>query len=102
MSMPEKAVQRSITLFLLTLGYKVSDFSQPRASLQTRGIPDLYAMHPALGHAFWVEVKSAKGRVSPAQAAWHAVARDAGQTVLVARSAADLVVPLRALGAPIQ
>ena len=99
MSTPEKAVQRSITLFLAALGYHVSDFSQPRASMQTPGIPDLHAM--GHGHAFWIEVKAPRGRVSPAQAAWHEAARAAGQMVLVARSAADLVGPLREMGAPI-
>ncbi|HEX9951232.1 MAG TPA: hypothetical protein VGB53_05645 [Rubricoccaceae bacterium] len=97
--MTEKQVQRDIVVFLGLLGYLVSDFSQPRASMQTPGIPDLHAM--GHGHALWIEVKTAKGVVSPAQAAWHDAARAAGQTVVVARSAADLVDPLRALGAPI-
>lgn len=101
MNSPEKAVQQAVTRFLAALGYVVSDMSQPRASMQTAGLPDLYAMHPRLGHALWVEVKTPKGRVSPAQTAWHDAARRAGQTVVVARSASDLVEPLRALGAPI-
>lgn len=101
MSAPEKTVQRAVTRFLLALGYVVSDLSQPRASMQTAGLPDLFAMHPRLGHALWIEVKAARGRVSPAQADWHNIARRAGQMVVVARSATDLVGPLRELGNPI-
>ena len=101
----EKQVQRDIAVFLGLLGYLVSDFSQPRATKQTPGIPDLHAMHPGHsgnhGHAIWIEVKAETGRMSPAQSAWHTAARAAGQTVVVARSAADLLAPLRALGAPI-
>ena len=36
---PEKAVQTEIRRFLRALGYHVSDFSQPRASMQTAGVP---------------------------------------------------------------
>lgn len=74
--MTETQVQRDIAVFLALLGYLVSDFSQPRATKQTPGIPDLHAM----GHG-------------------HSLAN--GETVVVARSAHDLVETLRALGAPI-
>lgn len=96
---PEKTVQADIVRFLHALGCHVSDLSQPRATMQTEGIPDLFVM--AVGGAFWCEVKTRRGRVSAAQQAWHDRARAAGQTVIVARSAADLVDPLRALGAPL-
>ena len=97
---PEKAVQRACTNLLHALGFTVSDFSQPRASMQTPGVPDIHAMHPKYG-ALWIECKSATGRTSPAQGAWHAAARAAGQTVVIARSAADLIPLLRSLGAPV-
>lgn len=103
----EKAVQAAVVRLLRSLGYAVSDFSQSRATQQTPGVPDLHAMHPGhgrtgAGHSIWVEVKTAQGRLRPSQVAWHTAAREAGQTVLVARSAADLVAPLRALGAPVR
>lgn len=98
-SRSEKAVQAAIVSFARHLGYHVTDTSQPRASMVTLGLPDLLLM--GHGHAAWVEVKARRGRLSPAQSAWHDAARAAGQTVLVARSASDLVEPLRALGAPI-
>lgn len=98
----EKAVQREVTRFLSALGFDVDDMSQPRATMQAEGIPDLYAVHAGLSLRLWVECKSATGRLRPAQAAWHERERAAGGTVLVARSAADLVAPLKALGAPIR
>lgn len=101
-SAPEKAVQRAVTDALHRMGFRVSDLSQPRASMQTPGLPDLYAQHPHWGICLWVEVKAARGRLSPAQAAWHEAERAAGGTVVVARSAADLIPTLRALGAPIE
>lgn len=97
---PEKAVQAACKRLLTLAGFHVSDLSQSRATQQTAGLPDLYAM--GHGHAVWVEVKAPNGRVTPAQEAWHETARANGQTVLVPRSAADLIEPLRALGAPIQ
>ena len=101
-AMREKAVQRDVALALRAMGFAVSDLSQPRASMQTPGIPDLYAHHPAWGVRLWVEVKTARGRVSPAQDRWHEAERAAGGTVVVARSAGDVVDALRDLGAPIE
>lgn len=101
-SAPEKAVQRAVADALARMGFRVSDLSQPRASMQTPGLPDLYAHHPRWRICLWVEVKAPRGRLSPTQAAWHEAERAAGGTVVVARSAADLIEPLRALGAPIQ
>lgn len=106
---PEKAVQRDVAAFLRALGYHVSDLSQPRATCQTEGLPDLYAMRaPFPGaesdvpNALWVEVKTSRGTLRPSQARWHAEAEAAGVPVVVARSAADLLPTLRALGAPIE
>lgn len=97
----EKQVQRNVTLALRAFGFAVTDYSQPRATKQTPGIPDLYGQHAAWRLRVWVEVKTAKGKTSPAQERWHAQERAAGGTVLVVRSASDLSVQLRALGAPI-
>ena len=99
---PEKAVQAAVTAALRAMGFAVSDLSQPRASMQTPGIPDLYAQHPGWGIRLWVEVKARRGRTSAAQDRWHDAERRAGGTVVVARSAGDVVDALRALGAPIE
>lgn len=108
----EKAVQADVTRLLRALGYHVTDTSQPHAAKVTPGLPDLLAMHPGHrdpaapggrrpGHVLFVECKGPRGRLRPSQAAWHAVADHCGQVVVVARSAADLLPALRALGAPI-
>lgn len=103
--MSEKQIQREIVQFLELVGYHVSDFSQPRATMQTPGVPDLHAMYgghrAGTPHAVWIEVKTPQGRLSLIQQSWHAQARAAGETVIVARCCADLVEPLSALGAPI-
>ena len=98
--MKEKHIQREIIRFLCALGCTVNDMSQPRATMLPIGLPDLYVQHPTLG-VFWVEVKSPTGRVRPSQAEWHEREREAGGTVYVARSAADLIEPLQQRGARI-
>lgn len=100
MSAPEKAVEAGIIRDLRALGFHVTKTSQPRASMLTEGIPDLYAMGHGCG--LWIEVKTATGRVRPSQLAWHAEAARNGVAVVVARSSADVVAALRGLGAPIQ
>lgn len=101
-SATEKAVQAGVVRALRAMGFVVNDMSQPRATKQAPGVPDLYAQHPAWGIRLWVEVKAARGRVRHAQQRWHEAERAAGGAVVVARSAADLLAPLRALGAPIE
>lgn len=99
---PEKAIEADLITALRRMGFRVTKTSQPRASMVTPGIPDLYAVHPAWGLRVWVEVKAPGGKVSHAQAVWHEGERAAGGTVLVIRSVGELVEELRALGAPIQ
>ena len=101
-SISEKELEASIIAALRSLGCHVTKFSQPRATKQTEGIPDLYARHAAWGIRLWLEVKTHRGRVRPAQAAWHEAERAAGGTVVVVRSPSDAVEALRGLGAPIQ
>ena len=49
------------------------------------GVPDLFV--PAWG--LWIEMKTTKGRVSPAQADWHQYLDSIGQVVVVAHSAEE-------------
>lgn len=86
----EKRVQREVVKVLQLHQYVVDDFSQPRASMQTPGIPDLRARNAARRIRFWVEVKRPGGRLSPAQEAWHELERAAGGTVFVVGSAAEM------------
>lgn len=98
----ERDVQESIKLVLEMLGFMVSDLSQPRASMQTPGLPDLFATHPDWQLSLWCEVKRPGGKASAAQREWHRTAKEAGNLVLVAESAADVVSYLREHGAPLE
>jgi hypothetical protein len=82
---------------LRALGWHVSRFQQARASKQTAGVPDLYAMHPRLRRALWIELKAPDGRRSPAQAAWHQIAEESGVLVVTVHSAGDLANLLTAI-----
>jgi len=53
------------------------------------GWPDISGVLPG-GRAFFVEVKSLRGRLSHAQLACHARLREAGAVVVVARSLEDV------------
>lgn len=99
----EKELARRLDSDLRQLGFHVSSTSQLRASGQTIGLPDRYVMHPVWRIAAWLEYKRPTGgRVSRAQRAWHHVAQQAGVPCFVVGNAHDLVLALRALGAPLQ
>ena len=85
--MTEKQVQHAIKKVLQAFDFSVWDLSQPRATKQTPGLPDLIAV----GHArvLFIEAKTAKGRVSDAQAMFGAEVAQNGGIWLVWRSAAD-------------
>lgn len=53
--------------FMQTLGFTAIRFSQPRATMQTAGIPDRRYYHPGLGVALWYECKAPGGKQSPGQ-----------------------------------
>jgi hypothetical protein len=101
MGKPEKSIQRSITTALQQLGFFVSDFSQPRNTMQTPGIPDLFACHPGWRMALWVEVKAGKNKLTDAQKFWHEMAKSSGEHVCTARSLADVTTYLQGIGAPL-
>lgn len=75
----EKDEQRVVARLFREFGFEVCWLSQPRASKQTPGIPDLWVMHPTLGVAFWMEVKRASGgRHSDAQKHFRDIAQRCG------------------------
>lgn len=63
----EKAVQRAVVALYRSMGCEVYSLSQPRASMQAAGLPDLWVFAPRVGRAFWHEVKSVTGKPSPDQ-----------------------------------
>lgn len=97
----EKRAQTAVVRNLRLLGMFVTTFSQPRRTMQTPGVPDLFACHGRWGISLWIEMKAPGGRLSTAQAVWHREARAAGQNVITATSTADVVAELKRLGAPI-
>ena len=58
------------------------------------GTPDIAVMLNG-GRMVWLELKTAKGRLSRSQAAWHEMARGMGHTVHVARSVDEAVAAVR-------
>lgn len=68
-----------------------------RAEGVQAGLPDL-CLPAAHGGAFglFLEMKSARGRVTPAQAAWHTALRAAGYAVVVCRTLDEAQAALRA------
>lgn len=68
----EKAEQRAIVQLLESIGAKVYSLSQPRATMQAEGLPDLLAFlpHPTpwlMRWAVWIEVKARGGKMRPGQ-----------------------------------
>lgn len=101
----EKAEESFIRQLYEMAGCRVVSFSQPRASKQTEGIPDLRVYMPRLGVSWWHEVKRQSGGEyyarshgqTPAQQAFQELAESCGEEVLVgARDVAE--AKLRALG----
>jgi hypothetical protein len=64
---PEKDVQAAVVKLYKAMGCEVYVLSQPRASMQTPGLPDLWVFAPRAGRAFWHESKAADGKPSAAQ-----------------------------------
>ena len=59
--MLEKAEQHAIWKMARALGWKVYTLSQPRATKQTPGLPDLWLTATACGFAGWWETKRQVG-----------------------------------------
>jgi hypothetical protein len=64
----EKAEQAEVTKTFRAFGFDVYSLSQPRATKQSPGLPDLWCVHRERPIAFWWETKrQVGGRLSPAQ-----------------------------------
>lgn len=59
------------------------------------GTPDVEVMLSG-GRVVWLELKTATGRVTPTQAAWHERARAMGHTVHVVRTVDEAMAAVRA------
>ena len=87
----EKQEEAFIRQMYQMAGCQVVSFSQPRASKQTEGIPDLRVYLPRLGVSWWHEVKRQSGGQyyarshgqTPAQQAFQQLAESCGEEYLV-------------------
>jgi hypothetical protein len=64
---PEKREQRWVMDCFLKAGMRVYNLSQPRATMQTEGLPDLWIFCPRRSVGFWFEVKPEGKGLEPAQ-----------------------------------
>jgi Holliday junction resolvase-like predicted endonuclease len=83
---PESAIKRQVRDYLEWHGWYVVRVQQ--GPLAQRGISDLIAVKN--GRVIWVEVKTAAGKLSPAQRAFADNIRDHGGTYVIARGIYDL------------
>lgn len=97
----EKQIEADIIRALRTLGFAVTKTSQPRPSMITRGVPDLYVRSEKYRVRVWLEVKTPVGQLSPYQVAWHESERAAGGDVVVVRSVSDVLAVLKERGVPV-
>lgn len=98
----EKAIEADIIRAMQDLGFAVTKTSQPRPSMITRGVPDLYAAHPLWRIRIWIEVKRPGGKTTAYQDLWHETERAAGGSVVVARSVGDVLDAIAEMGAPVR
>lgn len=63
----EKEIQAEVMDLLRAYGFTVFNLSQPRATKQTPGIGDVYAVNPWRRRVLWFETKTPDGRQSPDQ-----------------------------------
>lgn len=63
----EKEIQAEVMDLLRAYGFTVYNLSQPRATKQTPGIGDVYAVNPWRRRVLWFETKTPDGRQSPDQ-----------------------------------
>jgi len=80
---PEKQVQAAVVRLYRTFGCVVHSLSQPRATMQTEGLPDLYVQCPKRRAAFFHEVKAEGGKLRPEQSAFMARELECGREYVV-------------------
>jgi hypothetical protein len=105
---PERAIQIAIKQLLIMRGIVALHIPNGgkrsavagwmlRAEGMIAGAPDLLLLH-SNGRTGWLEVKAAKGRLSDAQRAFHALLTRKGHRVAVVRSVDDAEAALREWG----
>lgn len=72
-AMAEKELQVAVEQVLTTLGYYWFHDPNPdtnQARMPEPGFPDICAVHPLTGATIFIELKTEKGRMKPAQLKW--------------------------------
>lgn len=85
----EKEIQQAVKNALRAMGFGIWDTSQPFEAKITPGLPDLFVV--GRGLMAWVEVKSATGRQSPAQAAFQRAVEENGGIYLLTRHESEVI-----------
>ena len=78
LNLREVEVKAEVTAFLKRLGWRTWSTSDGRPSRNTKGLPDMWAMHPSGRPPFFIEVKSETGKPSPEQLEFAALCHHAG------------------------
>lgn len=74
----EKECQRAVVKLFRTAGCVVCSLSQPRRTMQTEGLPDLWVFSPRSKTAWWWEVKRPGGKLRPEQREFWARCQETG------------------------
>jgi hypothetical protein len=75
----EKAWEGGCIDLFRAAGGTVYKLSQPRRTMQSEGLPDLYVLFPRRGLGFWFEVKRPGAELRPAQQQFRELALRSGE-----------------------
>jgi hypothetical protein len=82
-ALSERDLQRAILHGYENAGWLV--FHEFDSRFSNPGFPDVFAVHPQNGQSHFVELKSAKGQLRPAQEEWIQALKRAGHEVYILR-----------------
>lgn len=93
----EKAVQAAVVRLYRAVGCQPFGLSQPRATMQAAGLPDLWVFCPRKRAAWWHEVKARDGRASAEQVAFAELCAQCGVARIIGGTE-EAKAHLRSLG----
>lgn len=98
---PEQGVYEACCDLLRACGFLYWRLSQARASQQSPGLGDLFAIHIGYRLIVWIETKARHGKLSVDQRIFRQAILDAGGLYVSPRSPDDLADYLRLMGVPV-
>ncbi len=99
---PESGIYEAICDLLKANGFYYWRLSQARASKQSAGVADLFAVSARYRLCLWIETKSRRGHLTDDQEIFRAAVLAAGGSYCAPRSVDDLAAYLRARGVPVR